>query len=715
MKRQSVTWNLSLLLLLSFSIPLLGQKQLDEATTKLRTLYFQRDYAGGYVEGKKLVARFPEALELRAWLILNMARNDMAEEAAAAAEEIVAANENSPWSWFALAGALNWQQERGEEALSASEKALAMLPDHPDVIWLRAETLMRQDKKDEAVAFVDQQRAKLKNPAELLATKGNALYALAMGRTVDEAKLEAAFAAFAEARTIDPSNVSAHYIAGTYLARLHRNTQAYPLLKTALALSPNATSIHTQLWQAVMGLKEKSPEEKHAEIEADIRAFLQNRSTYPDALSAVALIYGELKLAEKRRAMEEQILEQFPESREAEWMLVHRYRNFRAEAGQEGFQDPGKQQQYRQMLRDFIKRPHHHQEGLLGDAYRGLFYSIQDDSTIHADELLEVVNGMAKYEGINPHVAFAKGAIALAERKSHFREAERIARDGIPAAKQRIESQRRSYETQGDYENALNWMTGLMYDALGWVFFNEGRIDEAEKELLHAYDLDHENLENLYHLGQLHEAKGNPDQAGEFYIKGMSIQRPGENPNARALKALYEKRHGSLEGIDDYLARINEIERAKRQEKVLASRIAEPEAAPPFDLKTPDGSLVSLESLKGKIVVINFWGIWCGWCVIEMPDFQKLHEKYKDDPDVAILTINNDANPDDVPPWLQKNGYNFAVLIDDGYVNKANVRSFPTTWFLDPHGRKAFVKAGWSEKLLEEFIWRIEALRKANP
>jgi len=98
---------------------------------------------------------------------------------------------------------------------------------------------------------------------------------------------------------------------------------------------------------------------------------------------------------------------------------------------------------------------------------------------------------------------------------------------------------------------------------------------------------------------------------------------------------------------------------------------------------------------------------------LELPDFQKLHEKYRPNPDVVILTINNDTNPDNVPSWMKTRGYDFTVLMDDGYVSdKAKIRAFPTTWFLDRKGRKAFIKVGWSEQLLEEFAWRIEALRE---
>ena len=77
-----------------------------------------------------------------------------------------------------------------------------------------------------------------------------------------------------------------------------------------------------------------------------------------------------------------------------------------------------------------------------------------------------------------------------------------------------------------------------------------------------------------------------------------------------------------------------------------------------------------------------------------------------------VLTINNDPNPDQVPAWMEENGYTFPVVLDDGYVNSgAKIDVFPTTWFLDPDGRIAFSKSSWSQDLLQEYSWRVEAIR----
>ena len=51
------------------------------------------------------------------------------------------------------------------------------------------------------------------------------------------------------------------------------------------------------------------------------------------------------------------------------------------------------------------------------------------------------------------------------------------------------------------------------------------------------------------------------------------------------------------------------------------------------------------------------------------------------------------------------------TLLDDGYTRRANLRGYPTTWFVDPDGRVVFTKLGWSERLIEEFVWRIEMIQ----
>lgn len=702
-------WVLYLLFLCLCPIPIQGQDTAEEAIERLRSLRMIRNAKDGYVEGKKLVERFPDNLHLRAWFIHHMAVENT-EEAVAAAEEMVTSPENSAWGWVALASALDrLGKERRDEALLASEKAMEMLPDHADVINTRADVLYGSSKED-AIAFVDEYKTRVENPARLLVVKGNALYHTS-NRGKNTERFEACLKVFAEARKADPGNANGYFRPAYYLAVMRRYDEAYPLYQKAAQLAPTDAKVHQRFWQTIQRLKNKSEAEKIAEIEADADAFVNARGEDVVSLKTLHDAYLRLEDVEKAKIFGDRILSSYGESEEAEWVLVQRYRAVEDAAGEVGFQDPEQEEAYRDLLRAFIARSRHHNERLLGDAYKNLFFSIGGDSTISAEELLDVVQGMVKYENLNPHRTFPMGAMTLAERTSYYREAEQIARDGVAVVKKKLESQRKYYDSEEEYQQDINGMTGLMADALGWVFFQEGRLEDAERELMRAHELNSKDENTLYHLGQVYEAMDNFDQAEIFYKMGIVILSPGENPNNQALKSLYLKRDGSLDGYEGYLKPLIASDRETRKQEVLSSRVEAPEPALAFNLKTLKGKQVSLTSLKGKVVVINFWGIWCGPCVKEMPDFQNLYEYYRDDPDVAILTINNDRNPESVPPWMEKKGYTFPVLLDDGYVNKAGIPVFPTTWFLNREGQIEFLKREWTKELEEEFGWRIEALR----
>ena len=695
--------------LLTLASGAVAQPAVDADAARQRALFFQRDFETGVIEGAKLAAATPDRYEVKAWFLMNLARAGEADQAVEQAKQMVDAAPQSGWAWLAHAASLHYKGDRTAEAIGAAEKALALMADDHAAIWLRAQTLAGDPKRrEEAIAFVDAQRSRVKNPAELLSVKAYALYVMGTGATPrDEAKINSALDAYAEARQADPTHLNSHYMPGTYLTGMKRAEEAYQLLKIAVALAPGSKDVHQAYWTAIKAHPKLTAEQKNAEIEADVTPFLEKHGHRPGALLTASYAARDLKQIDRQKQIEDTILQKFNDSREAEWVLIGRLREFRSPEAM-------KKPEYVQGLREYVARPRHHHLGLLGETYRELFFRLVEDPSVSGDELLRVADGMTKHETTNVHISYVGAAIALADKKIQLQKAEEIARASFAALKKRLEGSRWAYKTDKEFEDALRTNPSAGHDALGWVLFAQGRIDEAEKELLKAYELSPGNVQNLHHLGRFYEAKNDTARAEDFYVKGLAVQTPGTNPSEAALRALYEKRHGNVAGYDAYLGELRDRDRVARKDKVLTARIAAPARVTAFDLKSLDGKRVTLDSLKGKIVVINYWGIWCGWCVKEMPDLQKLHEKYANDPDVAILTIDNDQNPDDVPPWMKQKGFTFAVLLDDGFVNKVNIHAFPTTWFLDREGRKVFEKVGWSEKLLEEFSWRVEAIRGAT-
>jgi len=109
--------------------------------------------------------------------------------------------------------------------------------------------------------------------------------------------------------------------------------------------------------------------------------------------------------------------------------------------------------------------------------------------------------------------------------------------------------------------------------------------------------------------------------------------------------------------------------------------------SPDFELETLDGTTIKLSDLKGKNVIINFWATWCGYCVLEMPDLQKLQDAYKDE-DLLILAVNVGETKEVVQKFMEENKLNLTVLLDtdSSIANLYGLRSFPSTIAVNKNG-----------------------------
>ncbi len=110
--------------------------------------------------------------------------------------------------------------------------------------------------------------------------------------------------------------------------------------------------------------------------------------------------------------------------------------------------------------------------------------------------------------------------------------------------------------------------------------------------------------------------------------------------------------------------------------------------APGFSLTGLDGGTYSLEALKGRPVVLNFWASWCGPCRDEAPLFAKLHDRYGEQ--LSILAVNLTAadSEQEARKFARDFGFNFPVPLDsEGAVAaKYKIRPIPTTIFVDSRG-----------------------------
>jgi len=140
------------------------------------------------------------------------------------------------------------------------------------------------------------------------------------------------------------------------------------------------------------------------------------------------------------------------------------------------------------------------------------------------------------------------------------------------------------------------------------------------------------------------------------------------------------------------------------QEEVFGS-IPVGSTAPLWTLQTPEGESISLQDLRGKIVVMDFWATWCGPCQQVMPVLQELHETYGEQ--VVVIGINTWENADPAL-FMAENGYTYPILLGGDEVAQAYfVEGIPTFYVIDPDGRVAFQAVGadsTNEATLREII-----------
>jgi peroxiredoxin len=134
--------------------------------------------------------------------------------------------------------------------------------------------------------------------------------------------------------------------------------------------------------------------------------------------------------------------------------------------------------------------------------------------------------------------------------------------------------------------------------------------------------------------------------------------------------------------------------------------------APGFSLQSSSGEQVSLESLKGKVVMVNFWATWCVPCRQEMPHLQALYERYES-LGFELLAVNVEKNKDEeVKKWLAETPVTFPVLFDPANeVTKLyKVQTMPSTVLIGRDGTMRFIHHGYKPGYENEYQTQVRAL-----
>ncbi|MBZ0106229.1 MAG: TlpA family protein disulfide reductase [Sulfuricella denitrificans] len=111
------------------------------------------------------------------------------------------------------------------------------------------------------------------------------------------------------------------------------------------------------------------------------------------------------------------------------------------------------------------------------------------------------------------------------------------------------------------------------------------------------------------------------------------------------------------------------------------------QSAPALQVRLLDGRMVSMEQLRGKVVLVNFWATWCPYCRHEMPAMEAFYADYRGR-GFEILALSQDDDASAVMDFMTREGYHFPVAMADASIGPAlgGVSRLPTSFVIDRSG-----------------------------
>ena len=153
----------------------------------------------------------------------------------------------------------------------------------------------------------------------------------------------------------------------------------------------------------------------------------------------------------------------------------------------------------------------------------------------------------------------------------------------------------------------------------------------------------------------------------------------------KALGMISDKaKNGKMKAIVDFVS--DNVKKTKQMEE-NAESVGDGKPAPDFTLNDINGQPLSLKSLQGKYLLLDFWGSWCGWCIKGIPDMKECYKKYADK--LEILGVDCNDSEEDWKEAVKKHEMPWKHVRNteaDNVTELYAIQGFPTKVIIDPQG-----------------------------